>query len=352
MKQLKDPNALKCLIIVCAYNEGNNIKNCLGSILKSISKADASEHFSVLCVDNSSIDETSVIVNNMCDSCKQLKYLKIEHDYLCVSRNSYQYIQGFDYIAYVDGDGFVDSDYINELANTIEETKADIISGPVLEAKQNKANHFWDLFYDSKLYVESDFLIGANMVFKAALLDEVGGFPSIFEVRGDESSLLLRINLSGVNINKTFNPKMITYNNFTQSHNVFFNSQFSDGKRSYQISKIRGYYHRINICHRVLSLLLLVVFVSTISFNFIIAISSFFLSIAPTIFRFRFYYKAMFKRLFTSFSWRHSLVVLSIISSKFIFDFGFVLEFLKFNRSKKLDITLTRVPNVLEKKNV
>lgn len=341
--------SFKCMIIVCAYNEENNIERCLNSIFNSICKAEAKDMFSVMCVDNSSVDNTSLIVKNMCSNHENLNYLKIKHDYLCVSRNSYKFSEGFDYISYVDADGFVDIDYIAELMGTIINSKPDIISGPVREAKIEKINPFWELFYNCDLYLGNDYLIGANMIFKTTLLEQVNGFPSVFEVRGDESSLMLKINMSCSKYCHIFNDQLITYNNFTQSKMGFISTQFTDGKRSYQISKIRMKRHLINVSYRFLSLILLFLFLMTFFLNIYFAFFCLASSVFPAFYRLRFFYKSIFKSLFSNFSIKMMFTTITIITSKFVFDLGFIYEFFKFYRKNKLDISLSRTPKILEK---
>ncbi|KDN28691.1 hypothetical protein VFDL14_15695 [Vibrio fortis] len=345
-------NKFNCLIVVCAFNEEKNISRCISSIFTSISKSRYKSCFSVLCVNNSSTDDTGVLVKEMCEEYDKLKYYKIEHDYLCVSRNSYQHLIEFDYIAYVDADGYVENNYITELGVSIEKYRPDILSGPVLEAREGKENILWQLYYDSKLYNEENYLIGANMVFSRKLLDKVQGFPSIFEVRGDESSLLLKIEKEKLDYRRIFNEKMVTFNNFTQSKSEFLRTQYHDGKRSCQISKIREKNHSLNVLHRTCSLIFFALGVSLLPLNYALSLLSFSLSIVPTIFRFRSYYKLMLGKALSNFSISYGTVALTIIMSKFIFDLGFILKLIR-NRDKHVeDISSFRVPIIVEKKNV
>lgn len=175
----------KILVVVCAYNEQDAIFNCLDSLKNSIARYSLDNNFSVVCVDNSSIDKTPEIASKFAKENKDFHYVKIEHCSLCVSRNTYKYFDGFDYVAYIDGDGYVAEGWAKKLVNIIDQNpEAKIISGHVFDLESKSHNLIWDMYFDSELYGVDNYLIGANMVFSRNVLTKVDGFPSFspFEV--------------------------------------------------------------------------------------------------------------------------------------------------------------------------
>lgn len=347
-------NNFDYLVIVCAYNEEENILRCLESIENSIINAGKSERFHMVSVDNSSSDNTGRIAKEFCTHKKNFSYLRIRHCNLSVSRNSYKLFPSAKYVAYVDADGFVDRNWASELDKIIQTTDPDIISGPVHEASMKTKNGYWELFYDSSLTKTGKYLIGANMVFRKTLLDTVQGFPTFFKTRGDESSLLLKIGLLEENVSHVFSHKLIAHNNFCDDSIAFIKSQYSDGKRSYVISKLRddGHRHLVNCCNRFASILLLALGFVWLFVNPLIGGSIVFLSYLTHLLRFRFFHCSIAKRIFCNFRIRKLFTGLTIVISKYLFDIGFVNQLLFYKKLPKDTVYETARPCVLESINV
>ena len=83
----------------------NRLLPCLTSIANSVTASGGLHRFKVVCVDNSSTDNTWDIAQRFSALPVDYEYIKIQHSPLCVSRNSYKFYLDFDYVAYLDADG-------------------------------------------------------------------------------------------------------------------------------------------------------------------------------------------------------------------------------------------------------
>lgn len=342
----------KVLVIVCAFNEQEAILNCLESLRSSIRKNRLERRISVVCADNSSTDKTAEIASRFAQLSSGFHYVKIEHCNLCVSRNTYKFFGGFDYIAYVDGDGYVADDWSKTLIGIIDNhTDAHIISGPVFDLESKKENLVWEMYFDSTLYNSDDYLIGANMVFSREILDKVNGFPSFFSVRGDESSLLLRINKLGLPIHHVFDENLIAYNYFTDDLIKFLKTQFADGKRSYSISQLNGTYWKtkLNGLAKLFSLACLGLGLILTKDHLVIGPLFLMASISPFLLRHGVFVRNAFRKIQAPRVLKKARYASVILFSRFLFDAGFLSQFLSRKKVFVEMLDKTEDPIILEK---
>ncbi|MFT5296762.1 MAG: glycosyltransferase involved in cell wall biosynthesis [Colwellia sp.] len=344
----------KILVVICAYNEQESIFKCLDSLRISIEKHKLGDNFSIVCVDNSSIDRTPDIASKFVRENEGFNYLKIEHCNLCISRNTYKIFKEFDYVAYIDGDGYVAEDWTITLIDILDKNlQANIVSGPVLDLEYKEENLVWEFFYDSKLYGVDNYLIGANMVFSRQILDKVDGFPCFFPVRGDESSLLLRIKHLGENVDHVFDNNLVAYNYFPSGLTVFLRTQYGDGQRSYDISQLSGTYSKtkINGLVKLVSLIFLLSVPLAIFINPQIAVLLFFGSFTPFTIRHRTYVRNVVGKIGSPALLRKIKYASVIVLSRYLFDIGFLSRFVEKKDIKKHMLKDTKNPVVVERIN-
>ena len=200
----------KILVVICALNEAKNIERCVRSLMSTISDANVNAEFKVVISDNSSDDGTPEISKRLCELYPGLVYQSIVRCSLSVSRNSFMFYQS-DFVAYLDADGYVSSTWAAELYHSITEKCFDVLSGPVFDI--NAPNILFDAFY-SYLWLEPNYIIGANMVFKRLALDEVDGFSDIFDSRGDETILFEKAKLRELDWVYCYNENLLAGNTF------------------------------------------------------------------------------------------------------------------------------------------
>jgi len=339
----------KILVIVCAYNEQDHIQKCLSSISKSINHSGAAENFQLVCIDNSSTDNTSNIAEHFNDANVRYEYIKIAHSPLCVSRNSYKFFNNFDFVAYIDGDGSVDICWAKYLLEIVSETKCSIVSGAVRALTHpGENNSLWEVFYDSHLD-GSTYLIGANMVFSTQFLNSIDGFPEIFPSRGDESCLLLKAKLLGKDITIDHRPDLIAFNHFPFEYSGFFKERFFDGRRSAEMSKLWGSPLSIflRVVLRLARVFISICAVALLPFDLILSLACILVLFAAIIFdKVDFVVKIFGKALSKSNS-ATTHGVFAVILGFYLFDLGYLRGLFAPNAVSKSSIFSTSKPRKL-----
>ncbi|ELH7810905.1 glycosyltransferase family 2 protein [Vibrio harveyi] len=184
----------KFSIIVCAYNEKENIENCLQSIFDIYYSHD---DFEVIVCDNSSSDGTFELANKKVTS--HLEYdvtlLRIEHVDLSTSRNTALNIAKYEHVIFFDADAIVDKNILQEYNKVIlRDPDVDILSGKVINIENSTiiSDYMYRTHFRASIdNISNSKLIGANMLFKKSLLNDTKFLKGM--KRGDESSLLVRL---------------------------------------------------------------------------------------------------------------------------------------------------------------
>lgn len=175
-------------VIVCCFNEEKYIKACIESL---VSQNYPKGQYEVIIVDDGSVDETSSICRSFIEHYLStepfLKYIRIQHSGLAAARNVGVAMARGDIIGFVDADTIVDQNWLSEVSHAFTSNpEIGGIGGKIepLNADSLMAKFLNDVFYDR---IKA---IGANMVFRRAVFDKVGGFYTIFTSRGDDASFL------------------------------------------------------------------------------------------------------------------------------------------------------------------
>ena len=336
------------LVIVCAYNEEKYILACLTSIAKSLSVSGRLNRFKLVCVDNSSTDNTWDLAQKFSALPVHYECIKIQHSPLCVSRNSYKFYSDFDYVAYLDADGGVDLGWARNLLDIVDSKKPDIVSGPVLNLPEtSNQNRLWEVFYDSSIFKTDNYLIGANMCFSAEFLHSVGGFPHVFDYRGDETCLLLKAHLLGLVTNVNYHKNVIAYNHFPDSKKNFLKEQFNDGIRSSQISRLwpKHNFNFLIFFYRLVRLLGLVLSLILMPITYLGALFCILMSLGQIFFRHPHFIVNVFKKVMQKSNPATIIDGLTVLVSFYVFDLGFLKGFLSKNPFTKASIFTSPSPN-------
>jgi len=181
-------------IIVCAYNEELLLEKSLNSL---INQYYPKEKYEIVIIDDDSKDKTAEIskffVNEYSQS-HNIKYKKIKHGGLSVARNKGIIETKFDLIAFIDGDAIADKNWLKNIVVPFKDKSIGIVGGLVenLNVESSFAKFIHDLHYKQEIpnnkYRLSD-IIGTNMAYRRDVFKEKGGFYTIFDRRGDESTI-------------------------------------------------------------------------------------------------------------------------------------------------------------------
>lgn len=137
-------------IIIPVYNIQNYIGKCIESILKQ-----DYESYELIIVDDGSSDKSREICCKYSETDKRIKVFHKEKGGVTSARNLGIVKSTGDYIAFIDGDDWVDSNYISSFVKEIKKYSPDIVCSGAYWAYENKiVEHKIDLPYG--YYSKSD----------------------------------------------------------------------------------------------------------------------------------------------------------------------------------------------------
>lgn len=227
-------------IIVCAFNEEENISHCLLSIQKALKEK---SKYEVLVINNGSSDNTDLRIKTFSDNSssnfkEKLKVFNINHVGLSEARNFGIKQSKGNLISFVDADATVDINWLNEINLSFKKYDADIISGRVcnLDNGYKMSQFLFNAHYrvlninkQSRIIHDKTktSVIGANMSFKKEIFDNTSGFFEHFKLRGDDTSFVTY--LKSLNFKEFYLNESIVYNDHTKSLSKWLTQQYQGG---------------------------------------------------------------------------------------------------------------------------
>lgn len=131
----------KVSIIVPVYNSEKYLTQCIDSILNQTYK-----NIELILVDDCSPDKSFEICNDFAKKDSRIRYFKKEkNEGVSEARNfGIQKAKG-DYVCFVDGDDFVEIDYVKKLLNKAEKDNLDLTFCRYSGLNDNVISNFWEL---------------------------------------------------------------------------------------------------------------------------------------------------------------------------------------------------------------
>lgn len=185
-------------VIICAYNEEDRLSQCIESVVgQTLQNAE----FEVLIVDNESSDRTQAIARswvNRVDVAVPVRYLRIRHVGLSISRNTAIRHASGGFLVFIDADAEAGPGWLDALTKPLfERPEVDIVAGRVGNLNEDSlfARYIHRAHYlpgvSSRLSSRGGALTGANMAFRRVVFNVVGGFYDFVRSYGDETSVCL-----------------------------------------------------------------------------------------------------------------------------------------------------------------
>lgn len=135
-------------IIVPVYNAEKYIQQCLESIFLNLKSG-----IEVIIVDDGSTDDTLKLVKqfikNFAKNDDKIKLLTQFNQGQSVARNNALAISKGRYIAFIDADDYISSEYLNKILQIIEEENPDLIKIGAKKFLIDEDNNFQELSFDS-----------------------------------------------------------------------------------------------------------------------------------------------------------------------------------------------------------
>ena len=240
---------IKFSIIVCAFNEEEHLAQCLASLIRQDFDPSA---FEIIVVDNESSDATPLIAKKIVkekSGIVNIRYLRIQHVGLSISRNTGIANAFGDVIVFVDADARVGEGWLEAITSPFErESTISIVAGRVL----NLNNDIWF----SRFIYEAHFnagtrarsstkiggLTGANMAFRRSVFDITGGFYDGFASYGDETSVAISYLDSAPDETVFYADSAVVFNEHPATLHTWLRQRLFQGRMLFLIT-----YHIANI---------------------------------------------------------------------------------------------------------
>ncbi len=186
---------MKISVIVCAYNEEANIRQCVDSLLAQ--KGVDHDEYEIIIVDDMSTDATRKICERLvaerAGRLPFVRYIQVEHRGLSVARNTGLLRARARIVAYIDADAVAEEHWVSEVLKAwATYPDADTIGGRIEIRNRDSATarFLHEIHYDPR---DGHEIVGANMSFRKETLLSVGAFGDPFVSRGDDTFVLLKM---------------------------------------------------------------------------------------------------------------------------------------------------------------
>ncbi len=216
---LLGPDAPRVSVVVCSYNGGATLAQCLASL----GRVDYPD-YEVILVDDGSTDDTRAIAARF----PEVKTIHQDNHGLSHARNVGLSHATGEVVAYTDSDCFADPDWLTYLVLKLRETGAAGVGGPNLTpddgalascvaASPGQPAHV--LLSDSI----AEHVPGCNMAFWKASLERINGFDPDYRAAGDDVDLCWRLQHEGHQI--AFAPGATVWHHRRQNVRTFLKQQ-------------------------------------------------------------------------------------------------------------------------------
>ncbi len=167
-------------IIVCTYNRSEILKYCLDSLEnQSVDKS----NYEVIVVDNNSTDNTKEVIEEYCRRNSNFRYVFEENQGLSHARNRGAKEAKSEWTGYVDDDGKVRENYIEQALYTIENFDFDCFGGKVVNWFKYGKPRWYPEIHDiekegiSEIKAIEGYVSGGIAFYKKEVIFKYGMFP-------------------------------------------------------------------------------------------------------------------------------------------------------------------------------
>ena len=218
------PAAPKVSIVVCTYNGGATLRQCLESLLEVKYPS-----FEIIVVDDGSTDDTVDILLDF----PSVIVIRQPNRGLSAARNAGLYAATGEIIAYTDSDCFADADWLTLLVEQLERSGAAAVGGPNLTPDDGWLASCVGASPGQPTHVlENDqvaeHIPGCNMAFRREVLMALSGFDPQYRTAGDDVDICWRLQQAGDWI--TFAPGAFVWHHRRQTPRTYFRQQAGYGE--------------------------------------------------------------------------------------------------------------------------
>jgi prepilin-type N-terminal cleavage/methylation domain-containing protein len=214
----------KVSIVVCSYNGGATLQQCLQSLLR-LDYPD----YEVIVVDDGSTDNTAALL----ERCASVRVIRQANRGLSAARNAGLFAATGAIVAYTDSDCFADTDWLTMLVHQLQRTGAAAVGGPNLTPDDGWLASCVAASPGQPTHVlENDqvaeHIPGCNMAFRREALLAVNGFDCQYKRAGDDVDICWRLEQAGYWI--TFAPSGFVWHHRRQTVRAYLRQQAGYGE--------------------------------------------------------------------------------------------------------------------------
>jgi GT2 family glycosyltransferase len=218
------PEAPRVSVVVCSYNGGRTLGQCLQSLL-ALDYPD----YEVIVVDDGSTDDTRAVLARF----PAVRAIHQANQGLSAARNVGLQAATGSVIAYTDSDCFADPDWLTQLVYQLGRSGAAAVGGPNLTPEDGRLAACVAAAPGQPTHVlENDqvaeHIPGCNMAFRRAALEAINGFDPAYRKAGDDVDVCWRLQQAGYWI--TFAPGAFVWHHRRQNPRSFLRQQAGYGE--------------------------------------------------------------------------------------------------------------------------
>jgi GT2 family glycosyltransferase len=218
------PEAPRVSVIVCTFNGGSTLEQCLRSLL-ALNYPD----YEVIVVDDGSTDHTASILARF----PNVRAIQQANQGLSAARNVGLRAATGSIIAYTDSDCFADSEWLTQLIYQLNRSGAAAVGGPNLTpedgwlaacvaASPGQPSH---VLVSDQI---AEHVPGCNMAFRREALEAINGFDPRYRKAGDDVDICWRLQQAGHWI--TFAPGAFVWHHRRQTPRAYLRQQAGYGE--------------------------------------------------------------------------------------------------------------------------
>ncbi len=217
-------------ILICTYNREHFLELCINSILNQTEKHSSRNKIEIIVIDNNSKDGTKKIVKTFQNKSETIIHYYLEkHQGLSFARNRGVNEANGEFIAFVDDDATINTEWLSALIDGIKNIDADIFGGPIFPNFEVKCPQWIDKNYFVREFKNGDGYLspikaregfsGGNMCVKKTIFKKIGNFNTQLGMignklgLGEESEFFYRIYQEN-GIGKLYNLKAMSITHF------------------------------------------------------------------------------------------------------------------------------------------
>lgn len=235
-------------VVICTYNRAELLANGLQTLCEQTL---ATSHYEVIVVDNNSNDDTRAVTEDFCRRYPNIRYFLEAQQGLSHARNRGWQEAKADYVAYIDDECKVPSQWLATAKQIIDRLSPGVFGGPYFSYHNTLPPRWWKESYETfehcdaaRALADGEYIRGGNLFIQRRLLELMGGFDVTLGMSGDklgygeESHFQRHLRATMPDELIYYDPKLYTYHLVRpekMTWRYILSSRFGSGRHIYTV---------------------------------------------------------------------------------------------------------------------